>query len=299
MCPAGRHGADCSQAFCPQACSGHGTCHGGVCSCNPGYAGADCTRRACPASCGHGACDPKALKCHCADGWTGDTCEERQCPGETPCSGHGICREGSCYCAAGHRGPDCGTPSCPGECSHNGLCLEGKCACFEGFEGDDCGSASSGRDHRCATRCSHICLDGCRNIFDEASTVAGRSCYLTCSRKCFTQCVRAGFEVADRTEPCVSAECRQARALPAADPMRECKSLECIEKRAKEAAAEELAHIKSNAGVSLAASDAVGEAARHSPVRTLLPAVDPAAAVEHGEHGPPLPAHIATPAAGK
>ena len=49
--------------------------------------------------------------------------------------------------------------------------------------------AVEGAVRRCATRCADICVDQCRPLFARSSSVAGRSCYLSCSRDCYGRCV--------------------------------------------------------------------------------------------------------------
>ena len=116
--------------------------------------------------------------------------------------GEGVCSGGACFCPLGSTGDDCGSNLCPSDCSHNGMCDGGKCVCFDGFEGADCSKASHDRNKRCATRCADICVDQCRPLFARSSSVAGRSCYLSCSRDCYGRCVKAGFELATPAAPC-------------------------------------------------------------------------------------------------
>lgn len=111
-------------AYCPNACSGHGTCVADPkdsCSCYnrkenqgfasasvvPDWAGADCSLRTCPSyiveagspsannehftveECsGRGACDRKAGQCKCNPGYAGSACQ-MAVPDDGLCSGRG------------------------------------------------------------------------------------------------------------------------------------------------------------------------------------------------------------------
>jgi len=90
LCAGGWTGAACSD-FCPEDCSGHGSCSGGACLCNAGYQGTDCASQAvlalevapstpphtCPMACsGHGACTEPGI-CMCKAGWLGVACNHR------------------------------------------------------------------------------------------------------------------------------------------------------------------------------------------------------------------------------
>jgi len=90
LCAKGWTGTACSD-FCPEDCSGHGSCAGGACVCSDGYRGADCAilevvamefeerqrpapSRTCPQSCsGHGTCTEPNV-CMCKVGWVGEAC---------------------------------------------------------------------------------------------------------------------------------------------------------------------------------------------------------------------------------
>ena len=152
--------------------------------------------------------------------------------GGAECSGKGLCSGGACFCPLGSTGDDCGSNLCPSDCSHNGMCDGGKCVCFDGFEGADCSKASHDRNKRCATRCADICVDQCRPLFARSSSVAGRSCYLSCSRDCYGRCVKAGFELATPAAPCSAPECQRMKAAPVADPLLSCTTVECQKARA-------------------------------------------------------------------
>ncbi|KAH3816455.1 hypothetical protein DPMN_117971 [Dreissena polymorpha] len=76
----------------------------GICVCQSNCSSpADACQTVCS---GHGTCDKATDSCVCHDGlglnvkgqW-GALCEESDCPGENePCSGHGLCIQGSCTC---------------------------------------------------------------------------------------------------------------------------------------------------------------------------------------------------------
>ena len=118
----------CANAYCPNACSGHGECQPepkDSCKCHTrresydeygtsvadmdAWTGADCSLRTCPkgkawaaapqndddheqmVECsGKGTCDRKTGECECFDGFNGEACRRTACPNE--CNGHGICQ---------------------------------------------------------------------------------------------------------------------------------------------------------------------------------------------------------------
>jgi len=152
-CEAGFCGASCDEVCsrCPQNCSGHGICKGGVCDCNSGFAGPACDNVAavstCPNNCsGQGTCrmgNNSVLRCHCEDCYSGSDCSKSTvfCPGN--CSSHGTCGcDGKCYCRPGYTGLACQSilPTCAtlGFCSGNGNCVNGTCKCTPGFAGKSC-----------------------------------------------------------------------------------------------------------------------------------------------------------------
>lgn len=102
-----------TQAFCPNGCSGHGTCDAwDRCTCFQGWTAFDCSDRSCPqgkawftpkpksnaekhnhglAECSNrGTCDRATGNCICQAGFTGTACSLSECPND--CNGHGVCR---------------------------------------------------------------------------------------------------------------------------------------------------------------------------------------------------------------
>jgi hypothetical protein len=115
-----------ANAYCPNACSGHGTCGANdVCECykerdgtHAAWTAADCSSRTCPRGRswinvadaqsetittthpdGHpadiecsdkGVCDGKSGECACFDGYEGIACQRTVCPEN--CNGHGTCQ---------------------------------------------------------------------------------------------------------------------------------------------------------------------------------------------------------------
>lgn len=82
-----------------------------ACSCDPGWSGAECmVELVCPdqACSGHGICNYG--KCTCAAGYSGHSCHVSrvfllQCPEN--CNGHGKCVSGACSCHAPYDGSAC------------------------------------------------------------------------------------------------------------------------------------------------------------------------------------------------
>merc|ERR1719375_1833492 len=107
-------------AYCPNGCSGHGSCRGN----DKAHASKECSNR--------GTCDRKTGECKCFDGYDGKACERATCPGN--CNNRGRCvkqeqlayeasktysspwdanKHVGCVCDLGARGPDCSLEECP------------------------------------------------------------------------------------------------------------------------------------------------------------------------------------------
>merc|ERR1719311_1533641 len=151
------------QAYCPNGCSGHGSCRGN----DKAHASKECSNR--------GTCDRKTGECKCFDGYDGKACERATCPGN--CNNRGRCvkqeqlayeasktysapcdanKHVGCVCDLGARGPDCSLEECPSgsdvllgkgnnfgrDCSGRGICdySSGLCKCFQGYFGTKCQS---------------------------------------------------------------------------------------------------------------------------------------------------------------
>merc|ERR1719155_94587 len=120
-------------AYCPNGCSGHGSCSANdKCTCydrpngDPAWTEHDCSLRTCPkgaawvavatsaneahplAECSNkGTCDRKSGECECFENYDGIACERTVCPND--CSGRGICdyTAGLCKCFVGYYGTRC------------------------------------------------------------------------------------------------------------------------------------------------------------------------------------------------
>ena len=139
-------------AYCPNGCSGHGSC--GIndkCECykrpngDPAWTEHDCSMRTCPKAaawvavsvganeahplveCSNkGACDGKSGECDCFDNYDGIACERTVCPND--CNGRGICYTQKQLAA--EAGKIYATPW--DAMKHVG------CVCDLGFRGPDC-----------------------------------------------------------------------------------------------------------------------------------------------------------------
>jgi hypothetical protein len=141
-----------ASAYCPNGCSGHGSCGANdKCSCytrpnsDPAWTEHDCSLRTCPkasawvatatsANGGHpsvecsnkGICDRKTGECECFDNYEGVACERTVCPND--CSGRGMCLTESQLATAANA-----VYSTPWDASkHVG------CVCDKGYRGPDC-----------------------------------------------------------------------------------------------------------------------------------------------------------------
>ena len=130
----GYWGDRCTDETCPgylEACSGHGFCAGGTCTCiDQGWLGDYCHLPDCPGyptDCnGLGSCnittDPPS--CNCYDGYMGAACES-ECVNGDPNEDGSECICHSCYTG----------DSCSETCSGRGSCTNDTCLCDSGWWG--------------------------------------------------------------------------------------------------------------------------------------------------------------------
>ncbi|CAM9484610.1 unnamed protein product [Ectocarpus sp. 6 AP-2014] len=141
-----------SLAYCPNSCSGHGSCGtNDQCTCylrpngDVAWIGADCSLRTCP----KGAA------------WAMEAVAANDAHPEVECSTKGTCDRatGICTCFENYEGVACERTICPNDCSGNGFCFTEKqlaadaggtyntpwdaekqvgCKCDAGFRGPDC-----------------------------------------------------------------------------------------------------------------------------------------------------------------
>jgi len=156
-----------SEAYCPNGCSGHGSCGANdKCTCylrpngDPAWIENDCSLRTCPK--GEAWASPGIVSPTTAPGGSG-------LPGDifvnvhpmVECSNAGICdrSSGQCQCFESFEGIACDRTVCPNDCSNRGICYTqqqladnaGKiyttpwdamkiqgCVCDLGYRGPDC-----------------------------------------------------------------------------------------------------------------------------------------------------------------
>jgi hypothetical protein len=163
-----------SSAYCPNGCSGHGSCGANdKCTCynrpngDPAWMDHDCSKRTCPKD----------------TAWVDVPTNENTAHASAECANRGLCdrKTGQCKCFPSYDGIACERTLCPNNCFNRGLCLTQKqlavdaaetystpwdatkhvgCKCDAGFRGPDCSlqecpsgpdvmlgeSASKGRD---------------------------------------------------------------------------------------------------------------------------------------------------------
>uniref|UniRef100_A0A671Q0F3 Janusin n=1 Tax=Sinocyclocheilus anshuiensis TaxID=1608454 RepID=A0A671Q0F3_9TELE len=139
VCEEGWIGKNCSEARCPDDCSGQGICIEGGCVCDRNFGGDNCSEPRCPGDCSdRGLCIDG--ECVCEEAYAGEDCSLGRCLND--CSDQGTCVNGTCQCRPGFLGEDCSLVFCANNCSQKGVCKDGFCACQEGYTGDDCASVS-------------------------------------------------------------------------------------------------------------------------------------------------------------
>ena len=141
-----------ASAYCPNGCSGHGSCAGNdKCVCyqrpngDPAWTENDCSLRTCPK----------------AAAWVAVATAANEAHPEVECSNKGICnrKTGECECFDNYDGISCERTVCPNDCSARGICYTEKqlaaeadktytspwdamkhvgCVCDMGFRGPDC-----------------------------------------------------------------------------------------------------------------------------------------------------------------
>jgi hypothetical protein len=162
-----------TEAYCPNGCSGHGTCGlNDKCTCY--------TKKDDNAAVAFSASEPGRSYIQGDDvdlAWTGHDCSERTCPmreawasipstndhghERAECSNKGTCdkKTGLCKCFDNYEGDACERTTCPNDCSGRGICVTAKqlaaeagkvyatpwdavkqqgCVCDIGFRGPDC-----------------------------------------------------------------------------------------------------------------------------------------------------------------
>lgn len=202
-CFEGFDGDDCGlvSSPCPKGCMAHGICDipSRKCLCSPGFSGVDCSLvvpiHSCPNACSlHGSC--LGGMCQCDSGFVGFDCSvidpENNCPKH--CSGHGRCVNGQCECEPGITGADCsgeieilpidGSRGCPSQCSGRGLCVRGLCRCSQGWSGDRCDQKHSGCPFRCSGHGS--CGEASKCVC--AAGFSGAACEVNLGDDCPSNC---------------------------------------------------------------------------------------------------------------
>ena len=141
-----------ANAYCPNGCSGHGSCAGNdKCVCyqrpngDPAWTEHDCSLRTCPK----------------AAAWVAVATAANEAHPEVECSNKGICnrKTGECECFFDYEGIACERTRCPNDCSGRGICYTEKqlateasmtytspwdamkitgCVCDVGSRGPDC-----------------------------------------------------------------------------------------------------------------------------------------------------------------
>lgn len=234
-CKAGYSGGSCEINSCGVynfPCNGHGTCTGGVCTCNgDGYTGPICNDTACglissPCS-GRGTCNAGACVCTDPILVTGNICQTDRCGSvTTPCSGVGQCTlqgcncthplittgtfcqtltgcnvdhtiaytNGSCVCQTNWVDSSCASRGCNVDGSSLGVGTSGPCICKTGYTGYYCD------EYMCGNSTNPCSGTGACQVFDVGGT---DPCKISSSGVCWPS-NRDGHQVCSTTPapPC-------------------------------------------------------------------------------------------------
>lgn len=91
------------------------------------------------------------------------------------------------------------------------MCINGTCACFKGYEGESCGQRTYNLNCECSDKCADFCATQCKSTFDTEGRGVGKQCFVGCSRKCFTRCMKGSYQVPKSVGSCETAYCKMLK----------------------------------------------------------------------------------------